>query len=709
MIYQAIFDHLNYPTESDTWFEQLEEYITCIELTELLNGHTAEEVLTLEALQAWKEFFKKRWQRISYSTLVYTDNTVSLLNQTIIDLAYLFQGELQISWAQLLMPTLESSISQITATDLIENDINLPSIILSDDYKNFIEVESCLAFAVEDGLLKHTQILEEGRPKQLSSSEKKRVIEHCDESEKYYEAIQKRHKFKHNEKTLGACLQLLINGLRSGGVSRAGEELNAGEIANVAILNFSTIYNSLSPSVQAELNSLKDNWEHDFEYYWNILKNDKTVDITNVILCVELIALGLDEILTNHQTWLFSQQVDEKMPGELNLISCFDDDVQLKRDNFISVLEDPDFNENFTPKWLIKDNKNEYNQLIINLGDYLQKSSQNKLDKIMEMVLRSSSDFTQIEEILDDLTPSLQAIYLNVLTPYLDGYRIKQVAARRHHTLFLTRNGKAYDWGNSGEIVSRDFATNLLMSIQNMDPDHHEIELVDGKIIQIAAGARYSLLLSENNVLFGYGSNCNYPLGFGDDVISIEKESPKIVYDCSVNAVKIRQIAAGNHHSLLLMSNGMVYGCGHNRYNQLGFGNQEYVIGWQALTCFPPNTKIAQIEAGDNYSVFKDSDGKIYCIGKDPSNHIGTGNVVAGKLHSIQVDDNGMAYGAGKNDYGQLSIVGAEHRLLYCNPSILNLMDKAKQLSPAMPSQNGLFSSPSSSPTRASLKRPRPT
>jgi alpha-tubulin suppressor-like RCC1 family protein len=74
------------------------------------------------------------------------------------------------------------------------------------------------------------------------------------------------------------------------------------------------------------------------------------------------------------------------------------------------------------------------------------------------------------------------------------------------------------------------------------------------------------------------------------------------------------QIAAGGHHSLVLMQDGRVYGCGKNSHGELGLGE--------------PHEDLISLEKGINEFV------KIYSL-----QNITVEQVYAGGLHSYIVID----------------------------------------------------------------------
>lgn len=651
-------------TRPTGWAEYLEACISKIEIDCLFTGHQKDDVLTQEALTDWRRLFKKRWIRIENTTFSYPYNTTLYTNRIFVSLADLFQDALQSSRFQLLMPTLLSSVSQITANDLMDQGMAVTDLVLGDNNESFISVLDCLSGASEDGILKHTQLLEGTKSKPLSVVEHQRVIEHSEETESFYAAIQERYLFKRDGTTLGALLQLLIDSLRKGGGHQKGDEMNAGEDANLAILNFYRIYTKLSPEIKTKLNDLKGNYNHSFKYYWDILtmnqenkikeihenatlseeeRKQQLADVhASVATCVEITAGGLETILNNHQLWLYDQSIDDEILQDTGIISL-NEAVKNAEEKLILKLKNIANGENYIANWLAKNECYEFdeaeNQLVINLIACLNCMDDNMFMRVMSLALSNTLNFNIIEKILAGLEKQRQIHCLRILKPLLDGYRIVHISAKTHHSVFLAANGKVYDWGN---------------------PDYVTIKMDKGQI-------------NEHELLF--------------------QTEPDF------SQVKVVKVVAGKFHTLVITDNGVVYGCGSNSENQLGLG---FEIDEQRLLVKLPISDINLLPAESCDLPFISIDDEESAAGK--MNII---QIAEGQDHKLMLTSDGKVYGYGNNCHGQLGYsdnIGNYYvhlftqRLIYCDPSILNLMDQAEHLlAPSievtsLPSQSGLFS-----------------
>lgn len=83
-------------------------------------------------------------------------------------------------------------------------------------------------------------------------------------------------------------------------------------------------------------------------------------------------------------------------------------------------------------------------------------------------------------------------------------------------------------------------------------------------IQQVSAGMRHVLACSRDTV-WGWGANRHGQLGFEGDAVCSTPTEVKVPSEDS-----IAQVACGSQHSLVLTSSGRLFGCGSNRFEQLG-------------------------------------------------------------------------------------------------------------------------------------------
>eukprot|EP00966_Prymnesium_polylepis_P281310 6499965-Prymnesium_polylepis.2 len=88
----------------------------------------------------------------------------------------------------------------------------------------------------------------------------------------------------------------------------------------------------------------------------------------------------------------------------------------------------------------------------------------------------------------------------------------------------------------------------------------------------VAAGGDYSLVLGAGGEVYSFGCGGGGRLGHGN-AVGRYNYTPRVVK--ALKGVKVRAVAAGRRHSLVLGSAGKVYSFGAGGYGTLGHSNEE--------------------------------------------------------------------------------------------------------------------------------------
>ena len=127
----------------------------------------------------------------------------------------------------------------------------------------------------------------------------------------------------------------------------------------------------------------------------------------------------------------------------------------------------------------------------------------------------------------------------------------------------------------------------------------HESSMDEPTTIAIktmAAGGKHSMVLAVDGSLFTFGYGQLGQLGHRS---SKNIYAPKFVQDLC--GKKVKQIAAGQNHSILQTLDGNVYVCGSNQDGQLGLGDTETRKGFTHLRSLA-DKNVYRIFAGGNHS-----------------------------------------------------------------------------------------------------------
>ena len=127
-------------------------------------------------------------------------------------------------------------------------------------------------------------------------------------------------------------------------------------------------------------------------------------------------------------------------------------------------------------------------------------------------------------------------------------------------------------------------------------------------IVAVARGRDHTLCLSSDSVLYGFGRNHMGQLGIPTK--SQYNSIPKVI----PLDEKIRTIACGGGHSVLLTFDGDVWVCGHNRFGQLGLGDDED----KTFFIKNPNlSDIVSVSCGIFHTILMNSEGEIFSSGNN--------------------------------------------------------------------------------------------
>jgi protein ATS1 len=128
----------------------------------------------------------------------------------------------------------------------------------------------------------------------------------------------------------------------------------------------------------------------------------------------------------------------------------------------------------------------------------------------------------------------------------------------------------------------------------------------------------------QGDRLLALGSNGSYQLGLGHDV---DVDTPTQVHlpDWETHH-RIEAVASGGNHSLILRSDGAVFGTGRNAENQLGISNCATI---ENLCQLPVPASVKYVAAGWAFSVVVTGNGDIYTTGYGDKGELGQGHGVS--------------------------------------------------------------------------------
>ncbi|KAE8692287.1 putative E3 ubiquitin-protein ligase HERC2-like isoform X2 [Hibiscus syriacus] len=144
--------------------------------------------------------------------------------------------------------------------------------------------------------------------------------------------------------------------------------------------------------------------------------------------------------------------------------------------------------------------------------------------------------------------------------------RSGEVAAGLNFTVFLTRQGHVYTCGTNihGQLGHGDSQDR---------PSPKMVELLErvGTIVQIAAGPSYVLAVTDNGVVYSFGSGSNFCLGHGEQQNEFH---PRAIQTFKRKGIHVLSVSAGDEHVVAVDSSGYVYTWGKGYCGELGHGDE---------------------------------------------------------------------------------------------------------------------------------------
>ena len=156
-----------------------------------------------------------------------------------------------------------------------------------------------------------------------------------------------------------------------------------------------------------------------------------------------------------------------------------------------------------------------------------------------------------------------------ILKPLRDK-RVTQIAAGENHSMVLTDKGYLYTWGRGFEGQLGLSATIEIASTPQYVKFFH-----NKNVVQIAAGSFYSLAITDDGQMWGWGEARMGQLGCNKHR---EIRIPKLIEfppEEDGSQPKIKSCSAGYGHTAALSEKGDLYVWGFNTYGQVGLGDKK--------------------------------------------------------------------------------------------------------------------------------------
>ena len=242
------------------------------------------------------------------------------------------------------------------------------------------------------------------------------------------------------------------------------------------------------------------------------------------------------------------------------------------------------------------------------------------------------------------------------------------IAAGTAHSAAIWSDGSMQTWGGNwrGQLGDN---TRERKSSPVAIPPGPTIPVAPTPDPDISAGDSNTLAVDTSGVVYGWGSN-----EFGQVGNGLAQPVTKAIKITSITGIASR-VAAGDAHSLVLLTDGTVKAWGYNGSGQLGDGTLiQKLIPVSTLDASGSLSAVVAISAGRAHSLALKSDGSLRSWGQNASGQLGINSVIAankataiptldklpitaitsGHDHSLALRHDGVVYAWGVNESGQL-------------------------------------------------------
>lgn len=224
-----------------------------------------------------------------------------------------------------------------------------------------------------------------------------------------------------------------------------------------------------------------------------------------------------------------------------------------------------------------------------------------------------------------------------------------------YHSAAVTNNSKLYTWGfntldgYTGSPITGQMGRNTLYSYTPT-----VVPGVVGTPVSVACGARHTLVLTREGLVFGFGDDSyRGAVGIGRNLI---EQSPMQVGASTplkgvLSEVRIIAVAAGLHHSMALGSFGELYTWGDNTYGQLGDGTTVTNRHPKRVLGLIFEEVIVAISAGSYSSYAVAASGRLYSWGYNSKGQLGINSTTNALMPMLVPDLDGVLSVSGGDEY----------------------------------------------------------
>ena len=259
------------------------------------------------------------------------------------------------------------------------------------------------------------------------------------------------------------------------------------------------------------------------------------------------------------------------------------------------------------------------------------------------------------------------------VTHNMDDKNIKYLSCGYAHSVVVKNDGSVWSCGYNeyGQL-----------GLNNNDNKYIFTQVttnINNDVKQVACGGWHTVILKNDGTVYSCGANNYGQLGLGNT--TTYKTFTKVTTNINND---VKQIDCGYFHSMIIKTDGSLWGTGDNYFGQLGLNDTTQRTTFTQVTT-NINNDVECVSCGGIYmssqsygvTMILKTDGSVWCSGTNNSGQMGLGNSITNKSTFTQVTTNinndvkmiscggqhsmilkidGTVWGTGHNSYGSLGI-----------------------------------------------------
>lgn len=196
------------------------------------------------------------------------------------------------------------------------------------------------------------------------------------------------------------------------------------------------------------------------------------------------------------------------------------------------------------------------------------------------------------------------------------GVHARKVAVGEYHMAALGVDGSVRTWGKSraGQLGHDNFAKGLPSPVLGLE---------SVRVVDVGCGRQHTVAVAEDGRVFSWGAGSMGALGLGSKA---DQSRPQVVGGSGLGDARVVAVSCGRDFTLLLTSDGKVYGFGSDENGQLGTGFAARSHTLPVLVWDAAEARAARVLAGASHTVIITEGGQVYSFGANKDGQLGHGD-----------------------------------------------------------------------------------